>query len=59
MMLVVNTIDAYVRGVALAQLASRRGSADPDRVDHSFEAGLERILDGLPAPLGKPASDVP
>jgi AcrR family transcriptional regulator len=98
MMLVVNTIDAYVRGIALAQLAEqeaiRRSGLDqdewmmsqkpwvglmiesglyplltrvvteaetphdPDRLDHAFEAGLERILDGLLASL-EPAPDVP
>jgi hypothetical protein len=31
---------------------------DPDRIEKSFEGGLERVLDGLLAPL-KPATDVP
>jgi AcrR family transcriptional regulator len=98
MMLVVGTLDAYVRGRVLDQLAEgeairrsgfsqdewlermkpwmggildsgryplvarivieARTPHDPDRVDNIFEAGLERVLDGLLAPL-KPATDVP
>jgi AcrR family transcriptional regulator len=98
MLLVVGTLDAYVRGRVLDQLAEqeaiRRSSFtqeewmerhepwmvgilesgrfplvkrvvvdaetphDPDRVDHVFEAGLARILDGLLASL-EPTHDVP
>jgi AcrR family transcriptional regulator len=98
MMLVVGTLDAYVRGRVLDQLAEQeairrsglsqdewlermqpwmegilesgrypmvrrvvieaRTPHDPDRIETAFEAGLERVLDGLlPAP--EPTADVP
>jgi AcrR family transcriptional regulator len=98
MMLVVGTLDAYVRGRVLDQLAEQeairrsgltqeewmermepwmggilesgrypmvsrvvieaRTPHDPDRIDKSFEDGLERVLDGLLASI-EPAADVP
>jgi len=99
MLLAVGTIDSYVRGRVLDQLAEQeairrsgftqeewlermepwmagilegdgfplvkrvvidaRTPHDPDRIEKAFEGGLERVLDGLLAPLDKPASDVP
>lgn len=99
MLLAVGTLDSYVRGRALDQLAEQeairrsgltqdewmermkpwmsgiiesgryplltrividaRTPHDPDRVEKAFEGGLERVLDGLLAPLDRPRSDVP
>ena len=98
MLLAVGTLDAYVRGRVLDQLAEQeairrsglsqeqwlermepwmggiieggryplvtrividaRAPHDPDRIEKSFEGGLERVLDGLLAPL-RPKTDVP
>jgi AcrR family transcriptional regulator len=98
MMLVVNTIDAYVRGIVIAELAEQEairrsgldqdewmmsqkpwmGSIiesgryplltrivveaesphDPDRVEKAFEAGLERVINGLLA-AHEPPTEVP
>jgi AcrR family transcriptional regulator len=100
MLLAVGTIDSYVRGRVLDQLAEQeairrsgftqeewlermepwmtgilegddfplvrrvvidaRTPHDPDRIEKAFAGGLERVLDGLLAPLlDKPAGDVP
>jgi AcrR family transcriptional regulator len=99
MLLVVGTLDAYVRGRVLDQLAEQEAIRrsgytqdewmmrmkpwmagiiesgryplverividahtphDPDRIEKAFEGGLERVLDGLLAPLVEPATDVP
>jgi hypothetical protein len=71
MLLLIETIDAFVRGRALGELAegeaSRRyplltrvvfdavGPHDPDRIESRFADGLERLLDGLAKML--PASE--
>jgi hypothetical protein len=97
MLLAVGTIDSYVRGRVLDQLAEQeairrsgfsqeewlermepwmagileddgfplvkrvvidaRTPHDPDRIEKVFEGGLERVLDGLLAPLGPATED--